>query len=474
MKAAITKKEILTYHAIEFYYFTLNLLLDRRILVPLVVVFVLLFPSMIVEYEVPTYRVMLDPGHGGIAKHPMSVHGDRYDTLRGRYLETFKEGASRGRLYEHLIVYDIAKKVERLLKHLAPGEDSERFYRILKKYTDLTPRRIYIETGMSRGRSITEREADIAEDPNASFRLFDYPDYSGAMLKGRISRINERKPHLVVSLHMAAAGPRDYEGMNPVITPPYDFLHGALEYLRDDSIGTGFFHRSPYRDWFVENTSRTDFSWFLNDASIYFTGFPLQQKRKVAMNRFRGYRYNMVDWAYADDPGWEHPARHRIRSSRYAPRLEHFIPEGRFWERERSKYEKYRRGGGEEGFGGDNAYAAYEIIRYIGYSLNLHGDDHPSQKPGKSYVSVWIMPLHVNAINAFIELGYFNRKRDRHIFTKKQNEIAEGIAVGIYSLCAGMELKKKEYKYAPRGKNIDFSKYRMPDGSSYFDAVTSD
>lgn len=474
MKVAIRRTELLVFHAIEFYSFASRLFLERRFIVPLVMLFLLFYPSMFQEHEIPTYRVILDPGHGGIAKHPMSVHGDRYDTIQGRYLETFKEGASRRALHEHIIVYDIARRAERLLRHLAPGGDAERFYRVLKKYTVRTPRAIYIETGMSRGKSITEEESDLVEDPNAPFRLFDYPDARGAMQKGRISRINQGRPHLVVSLHMAAAGPRDYEGMNPVIIPPHSLLRKGFEYLRGQREGSAFFRRSPYRDWFIENTSRSDFSWFLNDTSIYFTGYPLRRDRETDMTRFRGYRYNMVNWSYADDPGWERAARHRIRSSRYAPRVDDFVAEGRFWARERSTCENFRRGGGEEGFGGDNAYASYEIIRYICYSLRMNGDDHPSQKPGKSYVSVWIMPLHVNAVNAFIELGYLNRKRDRHLFTKRKNELAEGIAVGIYSLCAGLEVKEREYKYAPRGKRIDFGRYRLPDGSSYFDAVVAD
>jgi hypothetical protein len=49
------------------------------------------------------------------------------------------------------------------------------------------------------------------------------------------------------------------------------------------------------------------------------------------------------------------------------------------------------------------------------------------------------MPLNVNAINHFIELGYLNRRIDRHTLLNRQDEIAEGVAVGIYSLLAGMK-----------------------------------
>jgi len=441
---------------------------------PVVIIFLLFMPAIIGSPEFPVFRVVIDPGHGGVGKSPMSVHGDRYDTIYKRYLDVFKEGAERGGLHERTIVYSIAKKTEKILKLLGPNGNREKFYRILERYSDDTPREATIQTYMSRGRSITEEEADLQRDPNAPYRLFDYPDADGNMLPGRISRINAFKPHLVVSLHLAASGPRDFEGMSPVVLPPNWLLNEGLAYLKGNLVDKRFFFRSPYRDWFIEENTRSDFSWFLNDVSLYYTGSPLRHDMDENRPGFKGYRYNMVRWSYADDPGWENAARHEIPLSRYAPTLDDFVPEGRFWDRERSEYERYRRDGGPEGFGGDNAFASYEIIRYICYSLFLNGDDHPSQKAGKSYISVWIMPLHVNAINAFIELGYLNRSRDRHILVKKQNEIAEGIAVGIYSLLTGIEPRDKKYKQLPRGEKIDFSKYRTKEGGSYFDAVTAD
>ncbi len=472
MPVSNKKLEVIKYHIIECSFFAVNLLLKPWILVPVTVVFLLMLPSMTTISEFPTFRVVIDPGHGGVGRKLMSVHGDRYDTVYRRYLDYFKEGASRGNIKEREIVYSIAKKTEKILKLLAPGGNSEKFYRMLERYADGTPQKVTVVTYMSRGRSISDDEADDREDPNASFRMFDYPDAFGEMQAGRISRINAVKPHLVVSLHLAKDAPRDFEGMNPVITPPYSFLHEGLEYLKGKREGKKFYSKSRYREWFIEENTRSDFDWFLNDTSIYFTGYPLRKNLETDRSGFKGYRYNMVKWSYADNRGWEHAARYRIPSSRYAPTYENFIPEGKFWERERSPYERFRRDGGEEGFGGDNAYASYEIIRYICYSLYLHGDDNRSQKPGKSYISVWIMPLHVNAINAFIELGYLNRSRDRMLLTKKQKEIAEGIAVGIFSLLTGLEPRDRKYKHLPKGKGIDFNKYRMPGDTSYFEDVT--
>lgn len=465
--------EIVKYHVIECFFFSINLLLKQWILIPTAIIFFLLMPSAMVRQEYPTFRVVIDPGHGGVGRTLMSVHGDRYDTVYGRYLDHFKEGASRGSLYERDIVYSIAKKTEKILKLLAPGGNSEKFYRILERYADGAPQKIIIQTSLSRERSISSDEADTMEDPNAGFRMFDYPDSHGTMQPGRISRVNAFKPHLVVSLHLAKDGPRDFEGMNPVVIPPHSFLQEGLSYLKGEKEGKKFYKTSPYREWFIEENTRSDFEWFLNDVSLYFTGFPLRPNCEIDRSSFKGYRYNMIQWSYADRRGWEHAARYRIPSSRYAPTFKDFVPEGRFWDRERSQYESYRRDGGEEGFGGDNAYASYEIIRYICYSLYLHGDDNRSQKPGKSYISVWIMPLHVNAINAFIELGYLNRSRDRFLLTKKQNEIAEGIAVGVFSLLTGLSPRENKYKYMPKGKGIDFKKYNISEDHNYFDEVSN-
>ena len=463
--------DVILYHGTELFYFARQLIQERWFMIISGTLFIIFYPVVMPKYEYKTFRVVLDPGHGGTGRSPMSIHGDRYDSITGRYLDLFKEGASRGDLHEHAIVYSIAKKTERYLRLLAPGGDNARFYRILEKYTDEMPERINIITYMSRKKSLSDREIDSREDPNAAFRLFDFPDADRKRRPGRLSRINGFKPHLVVSLHLADSAPRDYEGMNPVVAPPYEFLHKGLEYLQGKIHNKKFFYNSRYSDWFTEAVTRSDFDWFLNDVSLYFSGYPLRKNRDTDRSGFKGYRNNMVEWAYADDPGWEFVARYHIPYTRYAQNIMNLVPDGKFWDRERSRFERYRRDDGEEGFGGDNAYASYELVRYMLYSLFLHGDDNRFQKPGKSYVSVWIVPLHVNAISAFIELGYLNRARDRLILTKKQDEIAEGIAVGIYSLFTGMAVRNDKFKHLPRGKKLDLEKYSIDEGASYFEKV---
>ena len=443
----------------------------RKIIFLFMLIFIS-FPESVLKNDFPTFRVVLDPGHGGRYMTPVKKHGDRYDTISQTYLDGYNDGAAGWGLSEERLMYSIARKTESLLLLCSDSGDFNRFARILKKYSSDPPERIRIITGMSRERSLSRKERHALDDPNAAYRLFDYPGTDGKMQKGRISRINDFRPHLVVSLHCAGSAPVEYRGMNPVLAAPYDFMHKGFCYLKGERKDRTFFHKSGYRHWFCESVRRSEFRWFLNDTSLYFTGFPLRKDLSVKEDCFTGYRYNMVRWKYRDTGSWEGIARFHPPRSKYSSDYSKFVPYGGFWRREKSIYESYRRDNGEEGFGGDNAYASYEIIRYILYSLFIEGYSHPGLVPGKPYVSVWIMPIHVNAINAFLELGYFSRSKDRYILKKKQDRIAEGIAVGIYSLFAGMRPKTESFRYRPRGKRIDLMKYNITTDKSYFDAVS--
>jgi len=441
------------------------------IIVILTLLFIFTLTKKIIKFEFPTFKVVLDPGHGGVNIDPRSKHGDRYDLISGKYLDIFKPGASYRNLREHIIVFDISKKVMKILKLCGPKGNYKKFKKIINKYTDVEPERINIISSMSRGKSIDENGNYNGKDPNSGFRMFDYPDKDGDIQPGRISRINALRPHLVVSLHCATRSSKTFNGMSPVVIPSHGFLRKGLLYLQNRQSSENYFDKSSVEYWFCESTKRTPFKWFLNDASLYFTGFPLNNDLTVNLKKFKGYRYNMIKWAYSDPAGWEKTAKHHKNETKYSSDYKNYKPEGKFWDRERLKFEKFRRERGIEGYGGDNAYASYEIIRYILLALHKKGHRHRKLKPNNSYFSVWIMPLHLNAINAFIELGYLDMKIYRHTLTKKQNEIAEGIAVGIYSLLSGLKIKNKKFKYSPKGKKIDLKKYNITKEVSYFDAV---
>jgi hypothetical protein len=262
--------------------------------------------------------------------------------------------------------------------------------------------------------------------------------------------------------------------MSPVIVAPYSLLYNGFLYLKGLEDSKDFFYKSRYSDWFEESGQRIGFDWFLNDVSLYFTGYPIDKNRKFKQDDFKGYRYNMVTWAYNDDPGWEEAARRHPGGTKYARTYRDAIAHGKFWDREASPYEAYRRDGGEEGYGGDNHYASCEIIRYIMMSLYQDNYPYPHPQPAKPYISIWTLALHLNAVTAFFELGYLRRPADRYILLRKQDEIAEGIAAGIYSLLAGMKPKNGVLRYPPKGKRIDLEKYRVSHERSYFDEVSAD
>ena len=442
----------------------------------LLVLFFVCIPEHFPRHEFPTFRVVIDPGHGGADIKPKSKHGDRYDLVSRKYLDDYKQGAVVTRkgtkIKEHVIVYNIAQKVMKILAHTAPNGDFGKFEAIARKYGKIK-KRIHIVSILSRPKGITDDEKPALNDVNASYRMFDYPAENGSLSHGRISRINKFKPQLTVSIHIAESTSPDYKAMNAILAPSFSSFIEGLKYLRGSKTDRKFFTNSRISDWFIEDTTRSAFNLFLSDVSQYFTGHPLDRDRNITA--FRGYRHNMTQWAYADAPGWEKNAAKHADYSPYSKNYRNVSPAGQFWDRERSKYESYRRDGGKEGFGGDNAYASYEIIRYILYSLKKNNGNYKHLTEGKPYFSIWAVPIYINAINAYFELGYFKRKDDLKMLLENQNEIAEGIAVGVYSLLAGIEpVSDDNFTHIPKGKRIDLEKYIVSPEKTYFDAVWDD
>ena len=427
-------------------------------------------PEKVAKYEFPVYRVVIDPGHGGVFLKNKDSHGDRYDPVSGKYLDYFAEGANFNNLYERDIVFNIATLVLKYLKLCSSDGDFEKFRLIAKEFTEKPIKKIYIETMLTREEAIPFDEALKVPDPNGPFRLYDYPR-EGEIQKGRISRINEFKPHLVVSLHLADTAPSDYIGMNGIIVPPYNVLKKGFEILKNK--GRGYIpSKKILKSWFRESNRQSYKFFYLKDCSQYFTGYGIKKNYSIDLSDFKGYKHNMISWIYQDPPNWYIIAREHRDESQYSNNYLKFKEEGKFWEREKGIYEEFRRGNSFHNFGGDNYFATYEIIKYIIASLNNSSIDHKNLVPGKPFISIWSVPLLINAISAYIELGYLDRKFDRTILTQKQEEIAKGIAVGIYSLLTGFEEISIKSKFRPSGKAIDFEKYRVSDEKTYFDIVT--
>lgn len=445
----------------------------KRIFILLILTLAAFIPdNNIQDSEFPVFRVIIDPGHGGVYLKDRKIHGDKFDMINAEYLNSFAPGAEYKGIYEHKIVYNIALKTIHYLSYCSKEGDFEKFKVILKKYTDSSIKKIYIQTILSRKESITGNEIKNSSDPNADFRLYDFPGPNGDIVKGRISKMNDYKPHLIVSLHLAVSAPPDYLGMNGIIVPPYNVLKKGLLRLQGNDISRSLDDHGIMRSWFKMSNRVSSRYVFYKDSSLYFTSYGINKKYKTDIKDFNGYKYNMVTWNYSDEPLWDLTAEKHLPDTQYSSDYNTFREKGRFWERERSVYEEYRRGTGFKDFGGDNYHATYEIIKYILFSLNESGVSQKDKVPGKPYVSTWSVPLLVNAISAYIELGYLNRKWDRNVLLKKQDEIAEGVAVGVYSLLAGVDNVKGKFKSKPSGKAIDLERYKITPEKSYFDIVT--
>ena len=74
---------------------------------------ILFFISLVSIYPQETFRIAIDPGHGGIAKG--KTFGDKYDPISKKYLETYKEGTRSGDYRESEIVIPIAKELKKIL-----------------------------------------------------------------------------------------------------------------------------------------------------------------------------------------------------------------------------------------------------------------------------------------------------------------------------------------------------------------------
>ncbi len=445
----------------------------KRVLILFIFILTAFIPdNNIQENEFPLFRVVIDPGHGGVYLKDRKNHGDKFDLINSEYLNSFAPGAEYKGIFEHKIVFNIALKAVNLLSYCSKDGDFEQFKKILKKYTDSNIKKIYIQAIISRSGSLTQTEVKNSTDPNAEYRLYDFPGPNGDMQKGRISKMNEYKPHLIVSLHLAVSAPPDYLGMNGIIVPPYNVLKEGLLRLQKKETDVFLDDKNILRSWFKISERISSKYAFYNDSANYFTSYGITKDYKTDYNDYKGYKHNMVTWRYRDNFLWDLEAEKKRPNTQYSSDYNSFREEGRFREREKSLYEEYRRGSGFKDFGGDNYHATYEIIKYILFSLNESGISHKNRIPGKPFISTWSVPLLVNAISAYIELGYLDRKQDRNVLLKKQDEIAEGVAVGVYSLLAGIDNVRGEFKSKPSGKSIDLNRYNITPEKSYFDIVT--
>ncbi|HNE19841.1 MAG TPA: hypothetical protein PKM44_07935 [Turneriella sp.] len=420
-----------------------------------------------------SYRVVLDPGHGGRDIVPHTAYGDKYDRRLDMYLDKFREGARHRGVWEFEVMYDIAARAKALLDLTQNEEGRPKFAKILAKYGKAPTNLPAIEAYLSRPAGYIENYFENRDDVNAPFRLYDYPDQkTGEIRPGTISRINALEPELVITLHLTHTEAPASGAMATVITPGYRTYELAQRYVRSGSAGRqkirSQFAKTAWNRWFISDDRYKVFPSFMADAFIYYIGFWSKPDGVgTDFTRFRGYRHNLVQWAYADSDSIVE-SLYGKQGERYATSLAAFEPLGPFWEREKGEAENWRREGGPEGYGGDNHYAGMEVLRYTRKAFVVNGFDTVATAPKilHPYMSTWAVPTYVNAIAAFVELAHTTSKRDHLRMAKHRQIYAEAIAVSAYSLLYGLE--QKSAKSFPKGEPLNLARYQKLAGGNYF------
>ncbi|MBN1413200.1 MAG: hypothetical protein JW969_20335 [Spirochaetales bacterium] len=421
----------------------------------LILFFILLHAAAMAEDARP-FRIVLDPGHGGYFLRPFSKHGDKYDFGTGEYLQAFNIGAVNNNYKESELVYGMAVLVKEILDRWNEKPLGEIGAQNNLAFSDPN-QKINIEAILIRPPDMKMEEISALEDPNAPYRLYDYPE-AGKRMPGRISRINALKPELVVSLHMRNKYfDNDYGGL-AILVPPASFLReivNASYEFRDKPVApkqyfAGVLSREylPYLDWFVFERGRSEMDCIAEDIAIYLTGYANKKGTYVIdLQEYKGFRENMVTWPY--------------QRSETARDLYYINREAPFFIREFSRFEEKRRHGGPEGFGGDNYYATIELLRFIKWRTVTEGL-RINYRINYSFISLWSLPLHINAISAYLELGCVDSDSDLLLVTKHARSTASFIALGILSLLYGTDVPVE--RDAPRGGRLDWEYY-----GDYFD-----
>ncbi|MCR1794218.1 N-acetylmuramoyl-L-alanine amidase [Leptospira sp. id769339] len=442
----------------------------------LLISFLLIFSFSVSSQEtIPkrTYNIVIDPGHGGLDLKPKEEHGDKYDPISNKYLEPYKAGAQTKSRRESEVVLALAKEVKEILDLTKTPEGFETFRSHAKKFTNDTLPWIRIDSDLTREETAKE-EADLTSDPNAFYRLYDYPDKKTGKIKpGRISRINAARPYLVLSLHLNPSWRGHPGGMAAVLSPSYRTFYNLRKISEGKSSKS--FEEGPWSEWMRFKMEWSRLENAVADAWIYFNGYwPNKSGKKTDLSNFEGYRQNMVTWKYADPPGWIDKAVLNGPGP-YAKEHSEYSAKGKFWDRERAEPELWRREDGAEGFGGDNHYAAAELMRFLQYGLRTFpSQEEELSNPGpinKPYISTYSLPTFINAISAYLEIGYIDKEKDMKILTQRKKDTAISLAVGIYSLFHGIKIKSADLPYVPKGKKIDWARYENLKEGNYFRVV---
>jgi len=404
--------------------------------------------SIVLNKNYRTYKILLDPGHGGMPEKPGLTTGDHWDLKAKKFLTMYNFGAYHKNEYEHKIVLDICQRAFSMLRSANTNEGWREFSKLLSSYGVLKPedyRRINFDIKITRDASFEDSRYTGESNINKHFRLFDSPESfdskkraSKKMYPGRMSKINSESPELVICVHVNSSDNPEARGQASVIIPGYrvfDFIGQLKSKLGIKSSLAYFWVISCF---YPREHIFSNFSKLISDTDTYFTGKRANKKTEI------GKRWQMVQWRYSKDDEYDNLLNYKDPDS--------------YWKRERSDNESMRRDGGTAEFGGDNYYASEEVIKFIRFGLwndyicnqakniadtsNIKPPNEYLGNHGDAFVSDWALPQLVNAVTAYIELGYLENDQDRKILTEKKDIIAKSIAVSIYSLLCGFEIKK--------------------------------
>ena len=427
--------------------------------------------------SVEEHKVIIDPGHGGanITIKGQIIKSERWDPVTNKYISYYLTGAESGRYKEYLLVLDLAKRVRYYLDLTQTLWGWQKFANLLQKFSEQDHfDRIILRAKLTRQDSWDQHynKADKLS-VNNKYRMYDYPDQRGRIRRGRISFINHYKPSLVVSLHMTPAGRGNEGGMAAVLSPGFKSYNLIRQiHLNQKSI------RKWKKSFWKGKVLKTESAWsqyqlMRADSWVYFHGYRTNRSgTQPNYKAARGIRHNLISWAYKEDEHWEKDYKPN-EAGPYALSYKDFRPQGKFWDRERSQEEEWRREGGRLGYGGDNHYASDELLRFVQYGVRLLSPKMQLKKKiGKihfPFVSSYTLPIYVNAVTAFLEIGYLNRERDRALIMKKREAVAQSLAVGIYSLYSGISLRPLlKNPYTPQSKPLNFEKYK-----NYFESAVN-
>ncbi|MFA5479974.1 MAG: hypothetical protein WC337_08095 [Candidatus Muiribacteriota bacterium] len=387
--------------------------------------------------------ICIDPGHGGKPEFGNRFGGDQWSSENKTFNSFYNYGAELNDFHEHEYVYELGEKVMEELLLLNTEEGIQKAYKFLSDsgINFLDKKNIIFKPFLSRSESYDKRQDSEEININKFFRLFDSPvdprEENFDIFPGRLSNINKVKPHLTLSLHINYVESQKYSGFHSFFAPSFH----EFKYIYDNRNDVEKIKKHelfPY--WNVSSVSRSIEDWMINDSRTYFTGF-----RNTG--HFIGRRNTMVTWKYNEMQNF------------LEKEIDTDLLESNFFEREKSKYEKWRRSGGHEGIGGDNLYLSQESLRWISYLFAVNNKiDVNILEPRASDFSI---AIYNNSITAGMELGNIYSERDRKFLIENSDEIARYMAYSMLCILNRVELSDKNTinNIIPKTNMLDLKKY---------------